>query len=204
MTAISTPYNRAGVGAGESTSSGGGRVSGNKILIKSQSHTGAAFHKMHSAESPQSQSRSEVVETQIISSDNKTWNTNINSNNNSIHSKKASKQQQIFSFSQQNTQSDSVYQIQMSGYSHDSHSSEDSPNKSTIPSIISQNSASNSNTSGVSFDAITEEPNSSCTIYSTGTFNGVFPNNTQSGSGSGSSKHKNLRLNEDVVMYLYI
>ena len=60
--------------------------------------------------------------------------------------------------------------------------------KLTIPSILFQNNASNgSNISRVNFDAITEEPNGIMSIHSAGSFNGVFPNNTQNGSGSGNS-----------------
>ena len=195
---LTTPYSRAGVEAGGSIRGGG---SGNKIVNKSKkkyrydyNKYTQAFRNLHSTESPQTQSRSvEVVDTQTVRergyrSNKKTWNSDINSNNNSINSKKALKQQQIFGFGQRNTQSESDHQVQLSGdshNSHDSHSFKDST-KLTIPPILLQNNASNgSNTSDVSFDAITKEPNG-MSICSAGSFNGVFPNNTQKGSGSGS------------------
>ena len=177
---------------GTTCSNGGGTTgsigSGNKILNKSKKKHKYDYskytqsHKMHSTE---------AVDTQIIrkrggyGGNNKTGNSNINSNN----SKKGLKQQQIFSFSQQQSQTQSHsghsghsghHQIQLSGDSHNSHS-EDSATKLTILPIILQKNASNdSNISGVSFDTITEEPNgmmsnnSNSTIHSGGSFDGVF------------------------------
>ena len=157
-------------------------VSGNKIVNKSKKkhrydynkYAQSHIRKGHSTESPQTQSRSvKVVDTQIVqergcSSNKKTGNSNINHNNNSINPKKALKQQQIFGFDQRNTQSKS-----------DSHNSQNS--QSFEDSIPLQNNASNG-----SCDAITEEPNGVMSIYSAGSFNGVFRNNAQNGGGSGS------------------